>query len=447
MLTRRAALDGRSHRFGCRLLTPIAQITVAVKAQLSPATPGHIFIDVKVEATEKDSAKKEKDSAKKKIEFWCVDSVAAALVLELNAIGKNFVRRRIAGKLNTIWVVLGGDKGGKPEATFKLGFSVLNQPSPVSSLNVTLLGVVHGPDKLEVLIQTVMTPKVSAQLAHLKQSVVLHVVVAHPGCDPAHSSLVVPKEMAVATTVSSCPVLLLLGEGDTPRTAPGRVEAPASECVGIFALCGGLIVRLVVFHCNKGLGRSLVLDIVATAGACLTLTAACALLGDVVAFYGFAEELHRGAVVFFETLDLNQKLTADHELFRVVYGQQGAKARMPCWACKTLALDERQGAAPAEERTLASLYACAALFPKGAKAGTTVIKANAFCSIEHEPLLPYDPCSTFASLKSFSASTPPWRHCARSSTAWRTPKPRRASPARSWPARSAATRSVSRSMR
>ncbi|KAJ1449859.1 hypothetical protein M885DRAFT_622175 [Pelagophyceae sp. CCMP2097] len=101
-----------------------------------------------------------------------------------------------------------------------------------------------------------------------------------------------------------------------------------------------------------------------------------------------------------ETLDLDQKLTADHEFYRIVYGQRGATAQLPCWACKTKMLDERQGAAPAEERTLASLYACARLFPHGAKPGTAAMKASAFCSIEHNPLLPYDPCknSTFAPL-------------------------------------------------
>ncbi|KAJ1449069.1 hypothetical protein M885DRAFT_622868 [Pelagophyceae sp. CCMP2097] len=120
----------------------------------------------------------------------------------------------------------------------------------------------------------------------------------------------------------------------------------------------------------------------------LTLTAARTWLGDVVAFYGLAKELHRGGVVFVETLDLDQKLTADHELYRIVYGQRGATAQLPCWACNTKMLDERQGAAPAEERTLASLYACARLFPHGAKPGTAAMKANAFCSIEHNPLLP-----------------------------------------------------------
>jgi hypothetical protein len=368
---------------------PIDQISTAVKSQLSPATPGTIYVDVEEEVTEKDSAKKVKKVTSKKVDYWCVDSVAAELVLELNAIGRDFLRRRIAGKLNTIWLLFGGDKGGKPVASFKLGCIVLNQENPLSSLNVRLLAVVRANDTREVLVQTAMTPAVAAQLAELKQSVVVHVVSAvHRGSDAAHSCLIVPKGIAIATTASTSPVFVFLGEEDTLKTAPGHLEAPASECMGVLAVVGGFIIGLVVIHCYA-LHRSSALRI-AAAGGCFSLEA-CKSFGVVVAFYGLAEQLHRGPVVFVEALELDQKLTADHELYRVVFGQQGSKARMPCWACLTKTLDERQGVARAEDRTYASLVACAAKFPTGAGKGTNAYKANEFCSIEYPPLLYLEP--------------------------------------------------------
>ncbi|KAJ1447026.1 hypothetical protein M885DRAFT_576680 [Pelagophyceae sp. CCMP2097] len=388
-------------KYGVRVLLPIDQISVAVKSQLSSATPGTIFIDVEEAVTEKDSVKKVNKVTVKNIDFWYIDSVAAELVLALNAVGKSFLRRRIAGKRNVIWILLGGDKGGKLLASFKLGFIVLNQGPALSALNVKLIGVVHGPDTRSVLLQTVMTPVVAAQLAELKHSVVLHVVsAAHRGSDDApdlpvrcpdaaHGCLVIPEKIVVATTTSTSPVFVFLDDNDTLRTVSGPDEAPASECMGVLAVRDGFIIGLVVIHCNSYFGRSLLLNIAAS-GECFSFNETC-FFGDVLAFYGLAEPLRRGGVVFVETLELAQKLTADHELYRVVFGQQGSNARNLCWACETNKTDERNEVGRAKGRTHAPLVACAALFPQGSSKGTLAYQANKFCSIEFPPLLHHEP--------------------------------------------------------
>ncbi|KAJ1444502.1 hypothetical protein M885DRAFT_580767, partial [Pelagophyceae sp. CCMP2097] len=344
-------------KYGVRVLMPIDQISANVKTQLSPASSGTISIDVEV--TVKDSVTR-KDVKKKTAQ-----------------------------------------KGGKPVASFKFGFIVLNQDLPQSPLSVKLVGVVHGADTHSVLEKTVMTPGVAAQLAELKQSVVVHVVsAAHcsdgaPGClvggsDAAHGCLVIPKKIVVATTTSASPVFMFLGDNDTLRTAPGLVEAPASECMGVLVIRDDFIIGLAVIHRNRDFGRSLVLSIAAL-GGCLGFNAACTFFGDVVAFYGLAEQLHRGGVVFVETLELAQKLTADHELYRAVFGQQGSTARNPCWACETKKLDERNEVGRAKDRTHASLVACAALFPKGYSKRSVQYTTNAFCSIDFPPLLNLEP--------------------------------------------------------
>ncbi|KAJ1456401.1 hypothetical protein M885DRAFT_564274, partial [Pelagophyceae sp. CCMP2097] len=348
-------------KFGWRVLTPIDQINRTE------------------EAVEKEANKKLKTVTKKRIDFWCINRVAAEVVLELDAIDKNFVRRRIAGLRNTIWILLGGDKGGKPKSSFKFGGIVLNQENALSALNVRLFGVVHGPDTHDVLLKTVMTPVVAAQLAELKQSVVLHVVSAHRGSDAVHGCLVVPKDLVVANAGRS-PVLMFMVDGETPRTSPGHVEAPpASECIGIFAVRDDFIVGLVVFHCK--LDRSFVLRTIAEAGACISFQGSCEAIGHV-------------------TLDLNQKLTADHELFRVVFGLQAGNPKFYCWACETETSDERRGEPAAEDRTHASLVAHAALFPHGSGKGTNAYKANMFRSVEHAPMLPLEPAkdTSFAPL-------------------------------------------------
>ncbi|KAJ1448776.1 hypothetical protein M885DRAFT_573807 [Pelagophyceae sp. CCMP2097] len=375
-------------KFGRRVLTPIDQINRAVDSNLSPATPGVVWIDVEEEALDKDMKKKVKTTRKMKVEFWCINNVAAEVVLELNAIGKTFRRRRIANEDDTIWLLFGGDKGGKPESSFKMGFIVLNQENPLSPLNVRLTGILHGPDSRDVLSKTVMTPAVAAQFAELKQSVVLHVVSAHPGSDAVHGCLVVPKELVVAKA-GRCPVLTFMVDDDTPRTTPGHVEAPpASECIGIFAVRDNFIVGLVVFHCK--FDPKFVLRWIAEAGACISFQGCCEAIGPVVAFYVLVEQIHRGAVVFVETLNLDQKLTADHELFRVVFGLQAGNPRCYCWACETETQDERRGAPAAQDRTYASLVAHAALFPRGGKT-TNAYKGNLFRSVEHAPMLRLEP--------------------------------------------------------
>ncbi len=352
------------HRFGRRILTPVDKISAAVNSQLSSVTPGSIYIDVEVESGEKGAAKKEKTTVKKKVDFWCIDHVADELILELNSIGKTFLRRRIAGRLNTIWILLSADKGSKLNSSFKMGFILLNQLNPLSPFGVRLIGMVHGPDTREVLHQTVMTPRMAVQLAELKKSMVVHVVSADKGSDAVHGCLVVPKEILVAATGRlSSPPLVFLGDHDTLRTTPGHEGALASECIGVLAVRDGFIVGLVVFHCK--IDRSLALRI-ATAGGCFTLKDASEGIGTVVGFYGLAESIPRGGVVFVETLNLAQKLTADHELFRVVFGLQAGNPRRPCWACEIAALDARRGGAPAEDLTHASFVRHAALYPLGA---------------------------------------------------------------------------------
>mmetsp|Transcript_29078 Transcript_29078/g.100389 ORF Transcript_29078/g.100389 Transcript_29078/m.100389 type:complete len:123 (-) Transcript_29078:32-400(-) len=75
-------------KYGVRVLMPIDQISANVKTQLSPASSGTISIDVEVTVKDSVTRKDVKKKTAQKVDFWCIDSVVAELILELNAIGK-----------------------------------------------------------------------------------------------------------------------------------------------------------------------------------------------------------------------------------------------------------------------------------------------------------------------------------------------------------------------
>jgi hypothetical protein len=117
------------------------------------------------------------------------------------------------------------------------------------------------------------------------------------------------------------------------------------ECVGVLATRGGYIVGVAILALRSEVSTDLdVVTCIAVnvfSGQTLEFWCRDRPLGeyylsllkfDFVAFYALAEPLPRRAVVFWETLSMRRKLAADHALYSVVFGHQGAA--LTCMCCR-----------------------------------------------------------------------------------------------------------------
>jgi hypothetical protein len=105
------------------------------------------------------------------------------------------------GLRNTLWYLLGGDKGGKPVASFEFAVVCLNQSAALSSFNVSLLSQVMAKDCREILMETALTPAFCAQVDALKNTKIVRVVVASKNdegpCNVEYSAVFVPEGLAI----------------------------------------------------------------------------------------------------------------------------------------------------------------------------------------------------------------------------------------------------------
>jgi hypothetical protein len=317
------------------------------------------------------------------------------------------------GIRNTLWYLLGGDKGGKPVASFKFAAVCLNQKTALSSLNVSLLSKVMAKDCREILVETALTPAFCKQVDALKNTKVVRVVVASKNdkgpCNVEYSTVFVPEELAIImqSENSDSPSYYDASDiGDAALNGSNFNDSDGSEAAnvgGLLAVRDGVIIGLVAVEVVD-IEAMLGVDIAPfmTRDSPVTSDVLSSLEGDkdgkkiwrkIVAFYAFSEPLappvNGRGFVFVEILHIRLKLTADHEFFRIVFGHQGAAAKLPCWCCKTAKEDLRvllKDRPEAELRTLEVYSKHAALFPRNFSKSTAIYKANKFCSTEHESL-------------------------------------------------------------
>jgi hypothetical protein len=349
-------------KYKTQVLTPIDRIAKSVDRLISKATHGTVDVveetihEVKVKGT-----KTNKTTTKKtiKLNFWLVDHLFDELQLELNAIGRSFVKLRIADLKNVAWLLFGGDGGGKPKSTFKLGVLFLNQDKPLSPLNVRLVGVLRGKDTRPNLTKTVLTPAFAAQVAAVKHSEILHIVSTYKHTEEQeikisaiHSSLIVPRGVAVLSrkNVTAYVDISDKTSGDLSFKPPDQ----SVECIGVLAIRDGHVVGVAVLAVQSEFDLDVVMSIAENSFGIHSLDYWCReepfetitsrsprkdnlplFKFDFVAFYAVAEPFPPGTLVFAETLGLRRKLAADHALYSVVFGHQGATSTYLCWACET----------------------------------------------------------------------------------------------------------------
>jgi hypothetical protein len=321
------------------------------------------------------------------------------------------------GLRNTLWYLLGGDKGGKPVASFKFAAVCLNQKTALSSLNVSLLSQVMAKDCREILVETALTPAFCAQVDALSNTKIVRVVVASKNdkgpCNVEYSTVFIPEGLAIIMQSENSDSPSYYDTSDIGDAAlhgsifNGSDGPEAANVGGLLAVRDGVIIGVVAVE---------VVDIEAMLGVDISpfMTRDSPVTSDVlssfqvdkngkkicrriVAFYAFSEPLappvNGRGFVFVEIFNIRLKLTADHEFFRIVFGHQGAAAKLPCWCCTAAKEDFRvllKDRSEADLRTPEMYSKHAALFPKNISKNTMLYKSNEFCSVEHKPLFALD---------------------------------------------------------
>ena len=403
------------HAFGCIVLEPIQNImSEHTLFKVSDFSLLHNTVDdAGVETAQK-------------VTGWYSAEVRKEMMEELNDFGPGrFVPRRFADNEddNTVAILFGGDGGGE---SFKHGLVVLNQETPQSPLNVRWTGSMRGaPDKYEVLSKTAFAPGFTTQINALRKTKLLHVVSLASGIEPSTGTVFVPKSMPVRGLDDM--VVCTPGEAKLVATQELLEEKGTWGCLAVLedAVVGVAVLQrrpvaegvrvdewwraaLFVDPSTRPESESAA-DKVRNAFAASDdfATIKChvaSFLGDgdglvdtVVGLLPLLEPLPLGQLML-EFLGVRLFLTGDWAFLSVMLGHMGAAAGCLCPVCVTTKADARRGVVSAW-RTHTQCCSCAGLNPlKGSVGkkrkriqGTAAYKANAFLSIEFEPLLELEP--------------------------------------------------------